>query len=229
MRSIILGVAASALIAAAAVSQTNPTGQTSPSTQPGAAPTQPSSTPRPGATTTRPLPKLPPRPRLGQVDWTQVVSDRRQRPGERLLAAFKTKLDQGAVDRTRIPILIPEDGPLMERARFYSFGDFYSLNLDVPNGSVELTGTKIFTPAPKNFINRLKPEGPENLTVVRTIDGVQASFTRYGLLYTVEIRCDEPKDGRCREEGPLRKILEKVRGVVLGREARRAAGLEGQS
>ena len=53
--------------------------------------------------------------------------------------------------------------------------------------------------------------GPEMLTVQRTVDGQLASFVRYGVLYTVEIRCDAPSDPRCLDDNYVLGLVGKTR------------------
>ena len=124
------------------------------------------------------------RPR-GAVDWQAAVGGLRQSAnvGESLAA----NLNREQVDKTAVPILLPRDPKLTAGARIYSFGDYYTITADTLGGGVSLSGTTTTVPAGKP----LKVEsGPEMLTVQRTVDGQLASFVRFGVLYTVEIRCD---------------------------------------
>lgn len=170
-------------------------------------------------------PATQPGRRFGRPNWAAAVADSRRRPGERAFLAGGGKLDMAAVDRTRLPILTPTDPSLVGGARFYSFGDYYSLNLDQPGLTIELTGTRVVGPTPQG-LTRLPTAGPERVSVQRTVDGQLLSFTRYDLLYTVEVRCDAPRDARCRTDALAREVYAKTQGVILGRSARVEAGLE---
>ena len=55
-----------------------------------------------------------------------------------------------------------------------------------------------------------------------TIDGQLLSFSRYGVLYTVELRCDQPTDPQCRSDVTVRglerfftELPATIRAVVL--------------
>jgi hypothetical protein len=198
--------------------------------------TAPSRTPSGGASTPPPPTDGPPpsgatppprTPRPGLIPWAEVLRDQRQRPGDRIVTAAGALLDPAQVDKTRIPILVPTAQRLLAKPRLYSFGDYYSLNLDQPGLSIELTGTRVFGPTPKG-LTRLEADGPEKVSVQRTIDGQLLSFMRYGLLYTVEVRCDSPRDPRCFSDTLVREVYAQTNGVVLGRAARAQAGLGGR-
>ncbi|MCY1648319.1 hypothetical protein OVA11_14980 [Caulobacter sp. SL161] len=161
------------------------------------------------------------RPR-GAVDWQAAVGGLRQSAnvGESLAA----NLNREQVDKTAVPILLPRDPKLTAGARIYSFGDYYTITADTLGGGVSLSGTTTTVPSGKP----LKVEsGPEMLTVQRTVDGQLASFVRFGVLYTVEIRCDSAGDPRCVDDNYLLGLVGKTTAVVMGKAARQAAGLGG--
>lgn len=174
----------------------------------------------PRAVLTRPPVAKPP---VGGVDWQgAVTASRRYAKQAPSLAAT---LNPAAVDRTRVPILLPADAALMNGARIYSFGDYYTISADVPGAGVSLTGTTTTVTLPAKL--KVSPQGPEQLVLQRTVDGHLASFVRYGVLYTAEIRCDSPADERCRTEAFARALVAKSTVVVLGKAARVLAGVEG--
>ncbi|MDO8380252.1 hypothetical protein [Phenylobacterium sp.] len=157
------------------------------------------------------------------IDWRGAVGGLRQSgntgPG------LGRGLDPAAVDKTKLPILLPADADLMGGARLYSFGDYYSITANLSGARVSLTGAAETTPLPAGSKLNLPAVGPEQLVVQRTVDGQLASFVRYGVLYTVELRCDAPSDARCRTEGFVRGLVAKSTVVVMGKAARQAAGL----
>ena len=111
------------------------------------------------------------------------------------------------MDKTRLPILLPADPDLMGGARIYSFGDYYSITANLAGARVSLTGTAATIPLPATSRLNLPKIGPEQLVVQRTVDGQLASFVRYGVLYTAELRCDAPSDARCRTETYVRALV----------------------
>ena len=177
-------------------------------------------TPSTGPGATRPPVTRPPTPG-GGVDWAAAVGGLRQGGG----GPLGRGLDPATVDRTRLPILLPADPDLMGGARIYSFGDYYSITSSLPGARVSLTGAAQTTPLPATSRLNLPPVGPEQLVVQRTVDGQLASFVRYGVLYTAELRCDAPSDPRCRTETYVRSLVARSTVVVMGRSARQAAGL----
>ncbi|WP_297506770.1 hypothetical protein [uncultured Caulobacter sp.] len=163
------------------------------------------------------------RPRI-TVEWQAAVGGLRQSAnvGESLAA----NLDRAQVDATAVPILLPRDPKLTAGARLYSFGDYYTITANTAGGRVSLSGTTATVPLPA--AKPLKVEtGPEGLTVQRTVDGQLASFVRFGVLYTVEIRCDAPGDPRCHDDNYVLGLVGKTTAVVMGKAARQAAGLGG--
>jgi hypothetical protein len=189
---------------------------------PGAAPATAQAAAAP--TTRRPgLSVLNRPPRGGQVDWRAAVGGLRQGGG----ANPAPNLNQVAVDQTRVPILLPTDADLTAGARIYSFGDYYTITADAPGAGVSLSGTTIVVPLPADTPLKITPMGPEGATSQRTVDGQLISFVRYGVLYTVEVRCDAPTDPRCADDNYARGLAAKTTAVVMGAAARAAAGLGG--
>jgi len=161
--------------------------------------------------------------RGGQVDWKAAVGGLRQSGG----GNPAPNLDQAAVDKTRVPILLPTDAKLMAGARIYTFGDYYTITADVPGAGISLSGTTAVVALPAGTPLKITPMGPEGATSQRTVDGQLISFVRYGVLYTVEVRCDAPTDPRCVDDNYARGLAGKTNAVVMGAAARAAAGLGG--
>lgn len=209
------GATLAAVAAVAASAQVAPT--PTPSTRPGAA--RPAVVrPTVGPITRPPLPGGP-----GGIDWAGAVGGLRQSGGGN--SPVGRGLDPAAVDKTRLPILLPADPDLMGGARIYSFGDYYSITANLTGARVSLTGAAETTPLPATSRLTLPNIGPEQLVIQRTVDGQLASFVRYGVLYTAELRCDAPSDPRCRTDTYVRSLVAKSTVVVMGKAARQAAGL----
>lgn len=161
----------------------------------------------------------------GRVDWQGAVGGLRQSSGAS--ETLGANLDKGEVDATRVPILLPNDAKLTAGARIYSFGDYYTITADAPGAGISLSGTTAIVPLPASRPLKIQPVGPEGLTVQRTVDGQLASFIRYGVLYTVEIRCEKAGDLRCADDNYVLGLVGKTTTVVLGAAARAEAGLGG--
>lgn len=164
-------------------------------------------------------------PRGPQVDWQAAVGGLRQSGG--MGEKLAPNLNQAAVDATRVPILLPVDEDLTAGARIYSFGDYYTITADAPGAGVSLSGTTAVVPLPADTPLKITPMGPEGATSQRTVDGQLISFVRYGVLYTVEVRCDAPTDPRCADDNYARGLAAKTTAMVMGAAARAAAGLGG--
>jgi hypothetical protein len=212
-------VAAGALGAALSQTRIDPaTGAQVPGAAPATAPAAAPAAIRPGVAVLNRAP-----PRGGQVDWKAAIGGLRQSGG----GNPAPNLNQAAVDMTRVPILLPTDGDLTAGARIYSFGDYYTITADAPGAGVSLTGTTAVVPLPAATPLKVTPMGPEGATSQRTVDGQLISFVRYGVLYTVEVRCDAPTDPRCADDNYARGLAAKTTAVVMGAAARAAAGLGG--
>ena len=161
----------------------------------------------------------------GQVDWQGAIGGLRQSGG--LGEKLAPNLNQDAIDATRVPILLPTDTDLTAGARIYSFGDYYTITADAPGAGVSFSGTTTVIPLPASVPLQITPMGPEEATSQRTVDGQLISFVRYGVLYTVEVRCDAPTDPRCADDNYARGLAAKTTAVVMGAAARAAAGLGG--
>jgi hypothetical protein len=162
-------------------------------------------------------------PASGGVDWRAAYDASVRSEGKALLVRAPG-IDPAVVDRTAVPVLLISD-PMMETARLYSFGDQYTLAARIAGAHVAMTGTTTLVPLPPTTRLSVTAKGPEGLVVQRTVDGQLASFTRYGVLYTVELRCDQPTDAICRSEAAVRALQARTDVVVMGKAALAAAGL----
>jgi hypothetical protein len=162
----------------------------------------------------------------GGVDWQAAVAGLRRSTGNRI-AATAPGLDPAVIDKTALPILLPAAPSLLQTAKIYSFGDQYTVSAVIAGAHVSLTGQTVLVPLKPALPLTITPEGPEGLTVQSTIDGQLLSFSRYGVLYTVEVRCDQPADPRCHSQALVRALQAKTTVVVMGKAARLAAGMGG--
>lgn len=222
-----LAIAGLILAVTPAASQTQPPASTKPTSttptrlNPAALRLNAAGAPVTAPPTSTPPASTPP----GGVDWKGVMVGQRQTYGQGPKLTAGLGLDPATVDRTAIPILLPQGAPF-ETARIYSFGDYYAISADIAGAGWSLTGTTAKVTLPASTPLRTRPEA-EDLVIQRTIDGQLASFVRFGVLYTVELRCDEPGDGRCRSEAMVRDLVARTNVVVMGKAARQAAGMGG--
>ncbi|MGN6364618.1 hypothetical protein [Asticcacaulis taihuensis] len=170
----------------------------------------------------RPLPPAP-------VQW-QAVLDRlarirasRQGPG------VVARLVKSELDKTELPVLLPREGVLdTAKARLMSFGDAYALDLPQPKGvHIMAYGNRTFLPAPagavsRRPITRLK-DVAEDIRITQMEDGWTATFSRYGMVYSLDVSCDDTAAPECRTDGYLKTVITQFDDVGLGARAQAEA------
>lgn len=171
-----------------------------------------------------PLPDRPNAPKGPRIDWNEVETFRKRFDPKDRIKALAQRFKPDAVDATRIPILLPDMPAMGENGRMYSFGDYYSISFNLPDATMSLTGNGVPIPMPPKARLASKSEGDTALEVQRTEEGLIASWTRFGVLYTAEVTCKSAKALPCRDEAFIRDVVQRHQGVVLGREAHKAAG-----
>ncbi|MBI1238456.1 MAG: hypothetical protein GC199_03855 [Alphaproteobacteria bacterium] len=171
-------------------------------------------------------PPAQPRPVARAIDWIEArraaaESEKTQRTAA--INAF-ARLDQRAIDETRLPLLIPTRRPLLDRMRLMSTGDTYVLSSREDGATIEIVGTRLAATAPKGplaeqLARRMKDMRARGYLIERTETGFDLSFSRFGAAYSMTIECAELiRDERCRREDYLRELYEGM-GVVLGKAA----------
>jgi hypothetical protein len=199
------------------IAQRFPPAQTPPPVQPPRRPARPAQTPGP--------PPMTPAGGPNGVDWRLALADQRRGAEVGPRAVEGLSLNLAAVNRTAVPILLLR-GAFIDGARIYSFGDYYAISADMPGARIALTGTTATVKLPASTPLATSASA-EQLVIQRTVDGQLASFVRYGVLYTVELRCDAPDDGRCKTDAVVRDLVARNTIVVFGKAARQAAGMGG--
>lgn len=180
--------------------------------------------------TPKPAPQLAPQGRPSVVDWAKAaVSSRRTQLSNRPNPLLKA-LPRPELDRTRLPVILPRAGGLIDasKGRLFSFGDAYSLNLpQKPGISIIVYGHRSLVTSQKGFLARLpvaRVSGmSENVHIDKTEDGWTASFQRFGVVYSVDVSCDDAKASECQNEGFLSKAIAEFTDVSMGSEAQKEA------
>ncbi len=229
-----IGGAAAAITCAVAILSNSPSSRAQ-----SAAPAStavPKSTLAGAAATNRPLllrNALPPAP----VQWSPAVSlsDRIQsvaKPGSLI-----TRLPRPQLDAIRLPVILPRStGPIRSAAvKLISFGDAYSMNLpqdeDPLHKGTQITvyGTRTFVPADQGALS-VRPITrvtgmAEDVRITQMEDGWTASFTRFGVVYSIDVTCDQIKSSDCQNDGYIRKAIADFADVAVGAQARSEAKL----
>ena len=187
-------------------------------------------------TTARPRPvfalrkPLPP----AKVQWSsalrQIATQDQNAKTQTLVGAFAAKLQKPALDQIRLPVILPRNGAAISaaRAKLLSFGDAYALNLPQDQGvQITVYGNRSFVPADAGAISRRPMQRllnvAENVAVEQTEDGWTATFERYGVVYTVDVSCDDIKSPACASDAYLRNAVSSFSDVTLGAQAQAEA------
>ncbi|MDC7684269.1 hypothetical protein PQU92_13340 [Asticcacaulis sp. BYS171W] len=181
-----------------------------------------------------------------RVDWSAAVMQSRAAPISTLnlkaardpkaptIQPLAARLPRQELDKTRLPMLMPKTGGLIkiDKAKVVSFGDAYSLNLPQDKGmQLTLMGNRSMIKADRGMISakaRAKVNGvAETVRITKLEDGWTASFRRYGVLYTVDLLCEDLQSAACATDGYLRAAIADISEVTLGAEAMKEAQAAG--
>lgn len=156
-----------------------------------------------------------------EIDWEQVRRDAEAQgldtgdPREGLgFTSFEGV--GGDVSQLQIPVLLPSS--LVEAGRLNQLDEPLQLTASVNTYSAEavdaprsylITGTRVV------FDGEQPPESQETASEVfvdNSVYGIEASFERYGAVYSITIFCADPRnDPECVEEDTIRRLAEEMR------------------
>ena len=182
----------------------------------------------PGAPNTPAHRVLPP----ARVDWTAVAADYKRGAAAELRRSKGFLASEQSLDALPLPVLLPHpNGQVTTGALvFMSYGDGYDINIaqpQAPGVTILLGGSRIFVDAGDQPLNlpksdRISINGkPQTVFVSQTETGQTASFSRYGMVYTIDVDCDGPAMGSAYCENPayIRSVAADMSDIVLGGQA----------
>ncbi len=154
-----------------------------------------------------------------RVDWDAVRGHLRER---RLL---RTRPSVRAAESARfqechVPILLPSLAAVRERREqmaLFPQRDQYAAFLDRGDHTIEIIGTRIVRRAERSrpVIDRMREgmagQSMEDGVLVAAGDyGIDLSFSRYGIAYTISIQCERgaAETPACRDEGYIRSLAD---------------------
>jgi hypothetical protein len=168
---------------------------------------------------------LPPAPVQWQAVLDQIARVRASRKGPGVVA----RLVKSELDKTDLPVLLPREGLIESaKAKLISFGDAYALDLPQSKG-VHITayGNRTFLQAPAGAISRrpvTRLAGVvEDIRITQMEDGWTATFTRYGMVYSLDVSCDDAASVECKTDGYLKTVITQFDDVGLGSRAQAEA------
>lgn len=230
----VFGAVAGAFVAAQMVHAQSQTAATAGTTRPIASSTTTAqATP---TTQTRPIAaRLPPAALLRRVlppapvQWQAALQTQARNIQARRPDSLALKLPRAQLDQIRLPVVLPRAGVIdTAKAKLLSFGDAYALNMPQPKGKqLTMYGNRTFMQADSGAISSrptVKLAGvPEDIRISRIEDGWTATFTRYGVVYSLDLSCDDNASSDCADDSYLRKAIAEFTDVSVGAEAQTEA------
>lgn len=227
--ALVAGGIAGAFVAAQMVHAQSQTATAAGTTRPVAASTAPVAQNRPIVAKLPPAAllrkALPPAP----VQWASAIQQQARNAQSRRPDSLALKLPKAQLDQLRLPVVLPRVGLIdTAKAKLLSFGDAYALNLPQPKGTqLTMYGNRSFVQADKGAISSrptIKLAGvPEDIRISQIEDGWTATFTRYGVVYSLDLSCDDTASPDCKDDGFLRKAIAEFTDVSVGAQAQAEA------
>lgn len=181
----------------------------------------------------RPAPMLLRRPMApAKVQWSQAMSRSSQMKTARRSSNLAARLPRQALDKTRLPVLLPREGVIdTAKAKMVSFGDAYALNMPQNKGiQVTMYGNRSFVAGDKGAVSARPVQKlagvAEDIRITQMEDGWTATFTRYGVVYSLDVTCDDVKAPDCVTDAYIRKAIAEFDDVTLGAQAQAEADKE---
>jgi len=168
---------------------------------------------------------LPPAP----VQWQAAQQTQARNAEVRRPDSLALKLPKAQLDQIRLPVVLPRAGVIdTAKARLLSFGDAYALNLPQAKGTqLTMYGNRSFVQADSGAISsrpKIRLAGvPEDIRISQIEDGWTATFTRYGVVYSIDLSCDDSASPDCKSDAYLRKAIAEFTDVSIGAQAQNEA------
>ena len=171
---------------------------------------------------------LPP----ARVQWQAALDQANQQKTLRKTDSVAARLPRAELDRTRLPVILPRAGVIdTAKAKLVSFGDAYALNLPQAKGvQITMYGNRSFVPAEAGAVSK-KPVARllnvvEDVRISQMEDGWTGTFTRYGVVYSLDVSCDDINSPDCQSDAYIRNAIAQFDDVTLGAEAQAEAKSE---
>lgn len=168
-----------------------------------------------------------------KVDWQAAMNrDDQMQKQARVSSDIKSRLPRQQLDKTRLPVILPRAGGVVDtaKAKMMSFGDAYALNMPQPQKpgvQVTVYGNRTFIPSDSGAVSK-RPFArlagvAEDIRIGQMEDGWTATFTRFGVVYSIDVTCDSMSDPDCATDAYIRNVITQMDDVTMGAEAQQEA------
>ncbi len=161
-----------------------------------------------------------------KVQWAAALGQAQKMAPQRKANGLWSRLPKKDLDQTRLPVILPREGGFIQttKTKLISFGDAYALNMPQDKGvQITMYGNRSFVKADKGAVTArpaLKLAGvPEDVRIGKMEDGWTATFTRYGVVYSVDVSCDDINSDDCKTDSYIRNAIAQLDDVTMGSDA----------
>ncbi len=161
----------------------------------------------------------------GKVQWGPARDRSSQMRTTRKPNSLASRLPRAQLDRTRVPVILPREGIIdTAKAKMVSFGDAYALNMPQAKGiQITMYGNRSFVQGDKGSVSARPVQKlagvAEDMRISQMEDGWTATFTRYGVVYSIDVSCDDIKAPDCMTDGYIRQAVAQFDDVTMGADA----------
>ncbi len=160
-----------------------------------------------------------------KVQWGPAKDRSSQMRTARKPNSLASRLPRAQLDRTRLPVILPREGLIdTAKAKMVSFGDAYALNMPQAKGiQITMYGNRSFVQGDKGSVSARPVQKlagvAEDMRISQMEDGWTATFTRYGVVYSLDVSCDDINAPDCLTDGYIRQAIAQFDDVTMGADA----------
>ncbi|MEN0067772.1 MAG: hypothetical protein AAGA48_36925 [Myxococcota bacterium] len=150
--------------------------------------------------------RMPGNRRLDPIDWVQALKR------ERIDKAFVTEDVDKALQKSGVPVLLPNEPALLGDIQVFSGEGWYTATLGDAEHQVLIRGSRAAHSVDFTEEERSRMGKRDEVTFTRTEGIVTASFSLFGAAYNLEIECTKgPNAPACADESTARRYVKKLR------------------
>jgi hypothetical protein len=148
--------------------------------------------------------------RPAQIDWTSARRAELQTPPRSEVSKRFIEANRKAIDQVQLPVLLPSDPDLHEGLRFFPNQELYVLSSKSANLAFTLSGSARAFHLPEGMAKILSSQGglksripADGILIEQTESGIDASFTRFGIPYSISLECAGGGRTRAAQTAPI--------------------------